>query len=89
MPVKAIFSRDLEAFVLYYMMSVSVPSLHRESTDSLISHKKTFLKMKTYRDEIPEKQPNKVGTNDTTIPLRTPIPISSDIFPTRSYAFFL
>ena len=31
-----IFSRDLEAFVLYYVMGVSVPSLNRESTDSLI-----------------------------------------------------
>ena len=31
-----IFSRDLEPFVLYYVMGVSVPSLHRESTDSLI-----------------------------------------------------
>ena len=25
-----------KAFVLYYVMGVSVPSLHRESTDSLI-----------------------------------------------------
>ena len=39
---------------------------------------------KTCRDEIPKKQSNKVGTNDTTVPLRTPIPISIslDIFPT-------
>ena len=39
MPVKAymlFFWRDLEAFVLYYVMGVSVPSIHRESTDSLI-----------------------------------------------------
>ena len=33
-------------------------------------------------DGIPKKQPNKVGTNDTTVPLRTPIPISFDIFQT-------
>ena len=31
---------------------------------------------KTYRDGIPRKQPNKVGTKGTTVPLRTPIPIS-------------
>ena len=42
------------------------------------SHKKTF---KEYRDGIPKKQPNKVGMIDTTVPLRTPIPISLDIFP--------
>ena len=35
---------------------------------------------------IKNKQLNKVGTNDTTVPLRTPIPISFDIFSTRSYA---
>ena len=51
---------------------------------------KTFLKNEeTYRDGIPKKQPNKVGTNDTTVPLRTPIPISFDIFPTRSYACYM
>ena len=48
----SIFSRDLEAFVLYYVMGVSVPSLHRESTDSLIityNSQKTFkLKMKAH-----------------------------------------
>ena len=28
----------MEAFVSYYVMGVSVPSLHRESADSLIVH---------------------------------------------------
>ena len=32
--------------------------------------------MKRHRDGIPKKQPNKVGANDTTVPLRIPIPIS-------------
>ena len=42
---------------------------------------KTFFKNeKTYREGIPKKQPNKVGTNDTTVPLRTPIPISLTFF---------
>ena len=41
---------------------------------------------RTYRDGIPKNQSNEVGTNDTTVPLRTPIPISFDFFPTRSYA---
>ena len=45
----------------------------------LLSHKKHFKQMKTYRDGIPKKQPNKVGTNDTTVPLWTPIPISLNI----------
>ena len=40
---------------------------------------------KTYRDGIPKKQPNKVGTHNTTVPLLNPILISFDIFPTRSY----
>ena len=30
------WSVSLEAFKMYYMMRVSVPSLHRESTDSLM-----------------------------------------------------
>ena len=34
------------------------------------------MKRHIARDGIPKKQPNKVGTNDTTVPLRTPIPIS-------------
>ena len=44
MPVKAyvIFCRDLEVFVLYYVMGVSVPSLHRESTDSLMQKHEAF-----------------------------------------------
>ena len=50
-----------------------------------LSHKKNNIVQteKTYRDGIPKKQPNKVGTHDTTVPLRTPIPISFDIFPPR------
>ena len=51
--------------------------------------KKHFKNEQTYRDGIPKKQPNKVGTNDTTVPLRTPIPISFVIFPTRSYASYM
>ena len=51
--------------------------------------KKIFLNEQTYRDGVPKKQPNKVGMNDTTVPLRTPIPISLDIFPTRSYASYM
>ena len=31
-----IFWRDLESLILYCVYGVSVPSLHRESTDSLI-----------------------------------------------------
>ena len=42
-----------------------------------IKSRKNILKNEqAYRDGIPKKQPNKVGTNDTTVPLRTPIPIS-------------
>ena len=32
-------SVSLEAFKMYYVMLASAPSLHRESTDSLIMHK--------------------------------------------------
>ena len=54
---------------------------------SVKSHKKNIEK--TYRDGILKKQPNKAGKHDTTVPLRTPIPISFDISPTRSYAFYM
>ena len=47
---------------------------------SIYMSQKTFSNEKTYRDGIPKKQTNKVGKNDTTVPLRTPIPISFDNF---------
>ena len=34
-------SVSLEAFKMYYAMRASAPSLHRESTDSLIQHSTT------------------------------------------------
>ena len=56
----------------------------------MIQVTKNILKNeKTYRDGIPKKQPNKVGMSDTTVPLQTCIPISFDIFPTRSYASYM
>ena len=45
--------------------------------------------LKNEQNGITKKQPNKLGTNDTTVPLRNPIPISFDIFPTRSYACYM
>ena len=35
MPIKVFFCRDLEGLILYCVYGVSVPSLHRESTDSI------------------------------------------------------
>ena len=52
----------------------------KKTTTTETSHKKS--NEKTYRDGIPKKQPNKVGMNDTTVPLWTHIPMSFDIFPT-------
>ena len=54
---------------------------HTGVVQQYIKSQKNILKNEeAYRDGIPQKQPNKVGTNDTTVPLRTPIPISFDIF---------
>ena len=45
-------SVSLEAFKMYYVMRASAPSLHRESTDSLIMI--TFSDMAITRPRIPE-----------------------------------
>ena len=37
-----IFWRDLESLILYCVYGVSVPSLHRESTDSLIQEQESL-----------------------------------------------
>ena len=44
------FSQRLEAFVLYYIMGVLVPSLHRESTDSLIVQRSPQLQENVGKD---------------------------------------
>ena len=56
---------------------------------SKVSEKSILQHEKTYRDGIPKIQPNKVGTNDTAVPLWTPIPISFGFFLTRSYACYM
>ena len=61
-------------------MSLSATSLQRSAMATTgESHKNIKKNEQTYRDGVPKKQPN-IETNDTSVPLWTPIPISFDIF---------
>ena len=78
-----------DAFYICYtvctIMQKFIRTMQARDSDCtfISSQKKSILENeKTNRDGIPKKQPNKVETKDTTVPLRTPIPISYDIFPT-------